>query len=90
MRKSYLFVILILLSGVTGAYAQEQEGQGQQGQRQGQQGQGLPQPSAQPAANLNSTEQQHPKWFRETYTYRPCPAEVEFPNGRHACLGVPR
>jgi hypothetical protein len=26
---------------------------------------------------------------RRTDSYRPCPASVEFPNGRHACLGVP-
>lgn len=25
----------------------------------------------------------------EVYHYRPCPAEVEFPSGRHACLGTP-
>ena len=43
--------------------------------------------SAPPAADLNATEQQHPDWFRETYTYRPCPADVVFQDGTHACLG---
>ena len=34
--------------------------------------------------------QQHPSWFSENgIPYRPCPCSVIFPNGRHACLGLP-
>lgn len=29
----------------------------------------------------------HPNWFREPKTYKPCPSDVELPNGRLACLG---
>ena len=33
---------------------------------------------------------QHPNWFSEDrIRYRPCPCSVVFPNGRHACLGLP-
>lgn len=33
---------------------------------------------------------QHPNWFTEEgIPYRPCPCSVVFPNGRHACLGLP-
>jgi hypothetical protein len=45
----------------------------------------------QPAASIPSqtnVEQQHPEWFTERYRYKPCPAEVEFPDGRQACLGM--
>ena len=35
-------------------------------------------------------EQRHPNWYKEPGRYRPCPASVEFPNGRHACLGMLR
>jgi hypothetical protein len=70
MRKLPFIILSILGAGVMVANAQES-----------------PQPPAhQPAATQESTEQQHPEWFRETYKYRPCPADVVFQNGRHACL----
>jgi hypothetical protein len=34
-------------------------------------------------------QKQHPEWFSTKGAYRPCPASVEFPNGRNACLGCP-
>lgn len=34
-------------------------------------------------------ERDHPEWFKETYTYRPCPAAVVFGDEHHACLGLP-
>lgn len=37
----------------------------------------------------DDAEQQHPNWYKEPRRYRPCPASVEFPNGRQACLGNP-
>jgi hypothetical protein len=33
---------------------------------------------------------QHPDWFTEEgIPYRACPCSVVFPDGRHACLGLP-
>jgi hypothetical protein len=33
---------------------------------------------------------QHPNWFSEDrIRYKPCPCSVIFPNGRHACIGLP-
>jgi hypothetical protein len=37
----------------------------------------------------DDAEQQHPNWYKEPGRYRPCPASVEFPSGRGACLGNP-
>jgi hypothetical protein len=34
-------------------------------------------------------EHEHPEWFKETYTYKPCPAAVVFGHEHHACLGFP-
>jgi hypothetical protein len=31
-------------------------------------------------------EHQHPDWFNEPNTYKPCPANVGLPNGRTVCL----
>jgi hypothetical protein len=32
----------------------------------------------------------HPNWFSEYHIrYKPCPSSVVFPNGRHACIGLP-
>jgi hypothetical protein len=28
--------------------------------------------------------------YLETIPYKPCPANVRFPNGRQVCLGLPR
>jgi hypothetical protein len=48
------------------------------------------QPSnASPKSQDQNVERQHPEWFTEHYEYRPCPANVEFANGREACLGLP-
>lgn len=45
--------------------------------------------SSSPPPSPGYIEDQHPEWFKENYKYRPCPAAVVFPNGRHACLGKP-
>jgi hypothetical protein len=38
----------------------------------------------------NDIAGQHPDWFTEEgIPYRPCPCSVVFPDGRHACLGLP-
>jgi hypothetical protein len=37
-------------------------------------------------STLESVEQQHPDWFKEQNRYKPCPAVVEFANGRPGCL----
>ncbi len=34
----------------------------------------------------DTVEKQHPDWFTEPDSYKPCPANVEFANGRHGCL----
>jgi hypothetical protein len=45
--------------------------------------------TAPPKQQEQNVEQQHPEWFTEHYQYRPCPSNVEFANGREACLGLP-
>jgi hypothetical protein len=42
---------------------------------------------AQAATAQDDAEHQHPAWFAEPGRYKPCPASVEFPDSRHACLG---
>ena len=50
-----------------------------------------PQAAAQPAMpTQDDIVRQHPYWFTENgIPYRPFPCSVVFPNGRHACLGLP-
>ena len=43
---------------------------------------------AAPSIAQDDVEHQHPDWFKEPDRYRPCPANVEFPGGRHTCLDV--
>jgi hypothetical protein len=47
--------------------------------------------AAQPTGlTQNDIARQHPDWFTEEgIPYRPCPCSVIFPDGRHACLGLP-
>jgi hypothetical protein len=48
--------------------------------------------SSRPAASDATSEamRRHPNWFTEEgMRYKPCPCSVVFPNGRHACLGLP-
>jgi hypothetical protein len=45
--------------------------------------------NAETATTLSAVESEHPHWFTEPEPYRPCPASVGFPGGRHACLGLP-
>jgi hypothetical protein len=47
--------------------------------------------AAQPSTpTQDDIERLHPDWFTEYgIPYRPCPCSVIFPNGRHACLGLP-
>jgi hypothetical protein len=44
----------------------------------------------QAGVSQDDVEHRHPNWYKEPKRYRPCPASVEFPNGRHACLGMLR
>ena len=37
----------------------------------------------------DATRQEHPGWFTEPNTYKPCPASVVLADGRHICLGCP-
>jgi hypothetical protein len=49
-------------------------------------------PAAAPPTGLTQDDiaRQHPDWFTEEgIPYRPCPCSVIFPDGRHACLGLP-
>jgi hypothetical protein len=68
-----LGVAAISLTLVTGAFAQQPTNQG-------------------PLSNgdtLGDVVKQHPNWFREPSKYKPCPADVEFADGRIGCLGCP-
>jgi len=40
-------------------------------------------------AGTDTTRQEHPAWFTEPNTYKPCPASVVLADGRHVCLGCP-
>ena len=43
-----------------------------------------------PGVTQDDIARQHPDWFTEEgIPYRPCPCSVIFPDGRHACLGLP-
>jgi hypothetical protein len=35
---------------------------------------------------LEQVQRDHPGWFTEPNTYKPCPANVEFASGREGCL----
>jgi hypothetical protein len=47
-----------------------------------------PTPAA-PSGTFQGVKEQHPDWFKSNTPYRPCPASVEFSDGRPACLGCP-
>ena len=38
---------------------------------------------------LGQVAREHPGWFMEPNSYKPCPSSVVFSNGRPACLGCP-
>ena len=43
-----------------------------------------------PGLTQDDIVRQHPDWFSEAgIPYRPCPCSVVFPDGRHACIGLP-
>jgi hypothetical protein len=46
-------------------------------------------PAAAPGLSEGDAEHQHPQWYKEPSRYKPCPASVVFPNGQHACIGLP-
>ena len=48
-----------------------------------------PSPPATPEGQLGQISREHPGWFMEPNTYKPCPSSVVFSNGRSACLGCP-
>jgi hypothetical protein len=47
-----------------------------------------PAPST-PAVTQSDIQLEHPEYYREPDTYRPCPASVVFPNRQHDCVGCP-
>ena len=51
-----------------------------------------PTPAPSPTSGLTQDDiaRQHPDWYSEEgIPYRPCPCSVVFPDGRHACIGLP-
>ena len=46
-------------------------------------------PATTPESSLGEVAREHPGWFMEPNTYKPCPSSVLFPNGGAACLGCP-
>lgn len=52
--------------------------------------QSAPHSQDQAGVTQDDVQRRHPDWYKEPRRYRPCPASVEFPNGRHACLGMLR
>jgi hypothetical protein len=38
---------------------------------------------------MAADRKEHPNWFTEPNTYKPCPASVALADGRHICLGCP-
>jgi hypothetical protein len=48
-----------------------------------------PSPLATSASTLDEVSREHPGWFMEPNTYKPCPSSVVFSNGCPACLGCP-
>jgi cytochrome P450 len=47
-----------------------------------------PAPASNATANRQESADDASRW-QEPRGYKPCPAHVVFPNGRHACLGLP-
>jgi hypothetical protein len=79
MRSLIVAVTLVsALAFASGAFAQTTEQPAQ--------------PSTQattPEGQLGQVSREHPGWFMEPNTYKPCPSSVLFPNGSPACLGCP-
>jgi hypothetical protein len=48
-----------------------------------------PSTPATPQSGLDQARSEHPEWFMEPNSYKPCPSSVLFSNGRPACLGCP-
>ena len=46
-------------------------------------------PATTPESGLDAVRGEHPEWFTEPNSYKPCPSSVVFPNGSPACLGCP-
>ena len=79
MRSPIVAVTLVsALAFASGAFAQTTE----------QPAQPSP-PATTPEGQLDQVSREHPGWFVESNTYRPCPSSVVFPNGSPACLGCP-
>ena len=38
---------------------------------------------------MAADQKEHPNWFTEPNTYKPCPSSVVLANGQHICLGCP-
>jgi hypothetical protein len=70
-------ILVSVLAFASGAFAQTTEQPTQ------------PSRAATPESSLDQVSREHPAWFMEPNTYKPCPSSVVFSNGRPACLGCP-
>jgi hypothetical protein len=73
----FLIVAVLLVACGSGAFAQTNP----------------PSPPSTPtqagAGTLSEEQREHPHYFTEPNTYKPCPAAVVFSDNSHACLGLP-
>jgi hypothetical protein len=77
MRSLIVAVTLVsALAFASGAFAQTTEQPAQ------------PSTPATPQSGLDQLAREHPGWFMEPNSYKPCPSSVLFSN-RSACLGCP-
>ena len=77
MRSLIVAVTLVsALAFASGAFAQTTEQPAQ------------PSTPATPQSGLDQLAREHPGWFMEPNSYKPCPSSVLFSN-RSACLGYP-
>ena len=78
MRSLIVAVALVsALAFASGAFAQTTEQPTQ------------PSTPAPAEGQLSQLTREHPGWFTEPNSYKPCPSSVVFPNGSPACLGCP-
>jgi hypothetical protein len=88
MRSLIVAVALVsALAFASGAFAQTTQQPTQPSRPAAPEGS---QTTQQPAGSgLDQLTREHPGWFMEPNTYKPCPTSVVFPNGSPACLGCP-
>jgi hypothetical protein len=88
MRSLIVATALVsALAFASGAFAQTTQQPTQPSRPAAPEGSQTTQQSA--GSGLDQLTREHPGWFMEPNTYKPCPASVVFPNGGPACLGCP-